>query len=61
MKRFLTLAVILLVGARFHIPEVFTGLIGAVLIGLSIWSSSKHNRRHGAEEAVLPDGGRLSG
>ena len=57
----LALAVILLVGARFHIPEVFTGLIGAVLIGLSIWSSSKHNRRHGVEEAVLPDGGRLSG
>ncbi len=57
----LVLAVILLVGAKFHIPEVFTGLVGAVLIALSIWSSVRHNRRHGAEAAVLPDGSRLGG
>jgi hypothetical protein len=25
---------------------VITGLIGAVLIGLSIWWSARHNRRH---------------
>jgi hypothetical protein len=24
-----------------HIPEAVTGLIGAVLIGLSVWSSKK--------------------
>ena len=57
----LVLAAILLVGARFHIPEVFTGLVGAVLIGLSIWSSTKHNKAHGTEAAVLPDGSRLGG
>ena len=50
----LMLAAILLVGAKFHIPEVFTGLIGAVLIGLSIWSSARHNKRE--VEGVLPDG-----
>lgn len=56
----LVLAAILLVGARFHIPEVFTGLIGAVLIGLSIWSSARHNKANPvAEDAVLPDGKRL--
>ena len=58
----LVLAAILLVGARFHIPEVFTGLIGAVLIGLSIWSSARHNKANPvAEDAVLPDGKRLGG
>ena len=46
----IVLAAILLFGARFHIPEVFTGLIGAVLIGLSLWWSVRANRREAAED-----------
>ncbi|CAN5684884.1 DUF475 domain-containing protein [soil metagenome] len=42
----LALAAIMLISARFEVPEVITGLIGAVLIGLSIWWSARHNRRH---------------
>ncbi len=38
------LAVIMLLSLKFHIPEVITGLIGILFIGLSIWSSIKHNR-----------------
>jgi hypothetical protein len=41
----LALAVLMLMGAVTPIPEVITGLIGAVLIGLSFLSSVKHNRR----------------
>ena len=36
------LAVIMFIGATgFHIPEVFTGLSGAAIIGISLWSSIK--------------------
>lgn len=42
----LALAGIMLVSPRFHIPELITGLIGAVLIGLSLWWSIRHKRRH---------------
>jgi hypothetical protein len=64
----LALGIIMLLTAHFHIPEVVTGLIGAVLIGLSLWSSTRHSRRHGPaaavtgpaeEEGVRPDGSRL--
>lgn len=37
---------IMLFGAVAHIPEVLTGLIGAVLIGLSLWWSIRHKRRN---------------
>ena len=37
---------IMLLSARFHIPEAVTGLIGAVLIGLSLWWSIRWRRRH---------------
>ena len=36
---------IMLVSAKVHIPETITGLIGAALIGLSLWWSIRHNRR----------------
>lgn len=39
---------IMLASARFHIPETITGVIGAVLIGLSLWWSIRHNRKQGA-------------
>lgn len=40
---------IMLISAKVHIPETVTGLIGAVLIGLSLWWSIRHKRR-------FPDG-----
>lgn len=40
----ITLGAIMLLSARYHIPETVTGLIGAVLIGLSLWWSVRHNR-----------------
>lgn len=44
---------IMLLSARWHIPETITGLIGAVLIGLSLWWSIRVNRR---EPAAAQDG-----
>lgn len=38
------LAVIMLASARFHVPEVVTGVLGALLIALSLWSSIAANR-----------------
>lgn len=46
---------IMLASAKFHIPETITGLIGAALIGLSLWWSVRHNRKH-PEAANLPHG-----
>lgn len=41
----IVLGVIMLVSAKVHIPETITGLIGAILIGLSFWWSVRLNRR----------------
>ncbi|MES2625255.1 MAG: DUF475 domain-containing protein [Pseudomonadota bacterium] len=38
----IALSVIMLLSAHFHIPETITGLIGAVLIGASLWWSIRH-------------------
>ncbi|MFB7907527.1 DUF475 domain-containing protein [Kitasatospora sp. NPDC056076] len=43
------LAVILLVGIKYHIPEIVTGLIGVAFIGLALLSSMLRNRREAAE------------
>ena len=43
---------IMLFSARFHIPETITGLIGAALIGLSLWWSVRFNR-HNPDAAQL--------
>lgn len=48
------LGAIMLLSAKFHIPETVTGLIGAVLIGISLWWSIRHKRRH-PEEAAASD------
>lgn len=48
----IVLGAIMLLSARFHIPETITGLIGAILIGLSLWWSIRHNRR---ERALSPE------
>lgn len=42
----IALGLIMLFGAVAHVPEVITGLIGLVLIGLSFWWSVRHNRRN---------------
>ena len=40
----IVLGAIMLISAKLHIPETITGLIGAILIGLSFWWSVRHNR-----------------
>lgn len=50
----IALAAIMLIGpAGIHVPEVVTGFIGAVLIGLSFWSSVRENKK---EEAASVNG-----
>ncbi|PZM10349.1 hypothetical protein CPY51_23650 [Rhizobium tubonense] len=46
----LILSVIMYVQTLMHIPEVVTGLGGAALIGISLWSSIRYNKR----EQVTP-------
>lgn len=50
----IVLGVIMLVSARYHIPETVTGLIGAVLIGLSLWWSIRHNRAQSTKTSDAP-------
>jgi hypothetical protein len=47
----LILSVIMFAQSLFHIPEVITGLGGAGLIGVSLWSSIRWNRRTGGVSA----------
>ena len=42
------LAVIMLASMKFHIPELFTGLIGVAFIVASLWSSIRYKRQQGA-------------
>ncbi|MYM21690.1 DUF475 domain-containing protein [Duganella sp. FT135W] len=39
------LAAIMLASMKFHVPEIFTGLIGVAFIGASVWSSVRHRRQ----------------
>lgn len=39
------LALIMLLSIKFHIPEIFTGLIGVGFIILSLWSSINYNKK----------------
>lgn len=39
------LATLMFAGTFVHVSEVLTGLIGAGFIGLSVWSSVRHNNR----------------
>ncbi|KPF53131.1 hypothetical protein IP65_13995 [Novosphingobium sp. AAP1] len=57
------LAVIMLISIRVHTPEVVTGLIGALIIGLSLWASIRHKKlfpneyeEDGEADAILPTG-----
>ncbi|MFN4134901.1 MAG: DUF475 domain-containing protein [Novosphingobium sp.] len=54
----IALGAIMLLSAKLHIPETVTGLIGAALIGLSLWWSVRHKRLfpdEGIEAAVRAD------
>jgi uncharacterized protein len=46
-----SLAAIMLISMVYHIPEVVTGLIGAVLIALSVYSSILYRREQAAQLA----------
>ena len=39
----------MLFSAKYHISESITGLIGAVLIGISLVWSLRYNRKHGRQ------------
>ena len=45
----IALGLIMLLSAKFHISESITGLIGAVLIGISLLWSLRYNRKHGRQ------------
>ncbi len=51
----LILSVIMYMQTLMHIPEVLTGLGGAALIGISLWSSIRYNRRNGINHAAAQD------
>lgn len=54
----ISLGAIMLLSSHYHIPETVTGLVGATLIGLSLWRSVRHNRRfpdRELEQAVRSD------
>ena len=42
------LAAIMLASMKFHVPEIFTGLIGVAFIAASVWSSVRHRRKEAA-------------
>lgn len=42
------LAAIMLASMKFHVPEIFTGLIGVAFIGASVWSSMRHRKQEAA-------------
>jgi hypothetical protein len=48
----LILSVIMYFQTIVHIPEVITGLGGAGLIGIALWSSIRWNRRNGTTEVM---------
>ena len=50
----IALGTIMLLSARFHIPETITGLIGAALIGISLWWSVRANRKETATAEAAP-------
>ena len=51
----IALSVIMFLQSFVHIPEVITGLGGAALIGISLWSSIRWNRQAGQAEAQIEE------
>ncbi|PWW03475.1 hypothetical protein DFR52_101156 [Hoeflea marina] len=50
----LALAVIMYAQTMVHIPEVITGLFGAGLIGVALWSSIRWKKANPEEDPALP-------
>jgi hypothetical protein len=48
------LAFLMILGTVMHVPEAFTGLIGAGFIGVSLWSSIRYNRAQRERPGGLP-------
>ncbi|MET3132411.1 hypothetical protein AAKU55_002683 [Oxalobacteraceae bacterium GrIS 1.11] len=46
------LALIMLASMKFHIPEIFTGLVGVAFIAASLWSSVRYKRLQGTAIAA---------
>ena len=46
------LAAIMLASMKFHVPEIFTGLIGVAFIAASVWSSIRYRRQQEATAAI---------
>jgi len=46
------LAVIMLASMKYHIPEIFTGLVGVAFIAASLWSSVRHRNREANAVAI---------
>lgn len=64
----LSLAVIMLISIRVHTPEVVTGLVGALIIGLSLYASIRHKKlfpheydEDGDADVILPTGDVIPG
>jgi hypothetical protein len=64
----IALAVIMLISIRVHTPEVITGLLGAAIIGVSLWASIRHRKlfpseyeEDGQADAILPTGDVIPG
>lgn len=49
------LSLVMFAHTHVHIPEVVTGFIGVGLIGLSLYSSLRYNKTHGAHSDVVAD------
>jgi hypothetical protein len=46
------LALIMLASMKYHIPELFTGLVGVAFIVASLWSSIRHRKQQALLEAA---------
>jgi hypothetical protein len=46
------LALIMLASVKYHISEIFTGLIGVAFIGASLWSSIAYQRKQAEDEPL---------
>ncbi len=46
------LALIMLASMKFHVPELFTGLIGVAFIVASLWSSVRHKKKQALLETA---------
>jgi hypothetical protein len=51
------LSIIMFAQTIFHVPEVITGLIGAGLIGIALWSSILWNRKNDRHEREVAKSG----